>query len=782
MEKRTQSRESRKMRLGTAAMEERIVSLKEGLEEARVKAPERVKPLELDLDIAQKEKELFLWQHDTTGAWKGDRFGGDVRTQFEAMGGRGAEGGERTHLLLINMGELDRLNESGDHALGDKALEIAFARIQECIREHLQTTRPELADDEEALERSYDVYRTAGADFSVTLKDMSAEDATAIERSIVGPLDVSEEKADEEPTYLTSTRVSFEEAEKILEHVRPVDGDPEVDASMFVLMLKEKAMTLSDFERTRVRLERVIEKMSSSGTGLSAETVYEKYHKGALGPLFAEPGKPPLDYAEFVKAVTDLGAQEGSDEWRRKAFEVSRTSAIERFRSRNSQQRKFNERILEFALEDIESHAPEGVESADMGPESGTLRLMQEVAPEDVAAFEIKTAFLGETEGHEVLDRLEKEKDEADAVDGPDAEARRMQTLLAFEIENAKRDRLTGLAGRGVFFQRIERQLENGRPVSIMSVDMAFLKFFDKEGGQHTGDTAIQTAARILDYAARNIREKHGIGIEACRVGGDEFSFSVESADPKILKDVEDLIRDARSKAGPIPAHEGAFQTFQPEALQFNIGIQSVDSSKALKALLGREGIEAPADLTPVLETKWLADQMNHMADAKIGPMKAISRLTFLLSRGIEMQTVAEEDKPSRQLLLKTLMTYSEKAIFGDAGKRRIADWLPRLGSKSVRLGELIRSEIIPFVREQFKKKGTSDLRLSEEMEEALEYEIRLSLSEQRITELEDRLEEQTEQLGHAHETVQRLKKELVEERMERDAVSGLREQVKDAA
>src|SRR5947207_2594820 len=139
MENSMRIRESYKLRLGTAEMDERIRTTAGALETART-AGEPTEDLEVKLDVARKEKELFLWQQDTTGALKGDRFGADLRAQFELLGGRELADGERSHVLLINMGELDRLNESGDHALGDKALELTFVRIQEQIRTHLKKT------------------------------------------------------------------------------------------------------------------------------------------------------------------------------------------------------------------------------------------------------------------------------------------------------------------------------------------------------------------------------------------------------------------------------------------------------------------------------------------------------------------------------------------------------------------------------------------------------------------------------------------------------------------
>lgn len=792
MDERLRIRESHKLRLGTRELDEKILEAVKRLDETRaVGTPDEVEALELTVETARQERDLFVWQHDTTGALKGDRFGADVREQFESMGFERdekketagfREGGERTHLILVNMGELDRLNESGDHALGDKALVFAFARIQENVREHLLKMDPELSRDEAKLEGMYSIYRSGGADFSITLKNASPSVAAAIEAAIVStPLDVSEAKSGEEATYLTASRVSFAEAGEILKHLRPKDGDEDIDATLFVTALKEKASTLSDFERTRARLLRVVEKMKQGDEG--ARTIYTKYHQNALGPLFAKPGQPPLEYDAFVEAVTSMGAEQDTEDWRRAAFDISREDALQKLQSRNGQNRKLAKGVLELTLERLNAIAPEGsVASPEEFPESSTQRAPREFVKGDVEAFEQRAAFLGETTGERKMEELEEALGDAMVETGQNADLKIRRAKLALDIESSKRDRLTGLAGRGVFFQNLERRMEKGEPVSVVSVDMAFLKYFDKEGGKHTGDVAIKTAGRILDYVARTIRETHKVDIEACRVGGDEFSFSVETADPNILADIENQLRIARVEAGPIPAMEGSLQSYRPEQLQFNLGIQSAASPEAFKAQLEKMGVELPEGIEIPPESRRLADHLNHFADSQIGPPKAISRFTFLLTRALEQASAPEDSKAEKQLAFKTLMAYSEKAIFGDAGKKKMSQWIPRLIAKETTVGELIRSEIIPFVREQFKQKGTEDLHLSEEMEITLEYEIRLSLSEQRISELESRVEAQAAELGHEHETVVIIKNELKSLRQEREEVVNLRKGIKEAA
>ncbi|MDF1496841.1 MAG: hypothetical protein P1P90_02160, partial [Patescibacteria group bacterium] len=117
---------------------DKVVFLSTEMEKA--KDPEEKERLHLELEIAQKEYEFYRWERDTTGAKKGSRFGVDLKETLENIGIARNESGEleieqqealdRNHLVMVNMGELDRLNSSGDHKLGewvsDKEVEFRY--------------------------------------------------------------------------------------------------------------------------------------------------------------------------------------------------------------------------------------------------------------------------------------------------------------------------------------------------------------------------------------------------------------------------------------------------------------------------------------------------------------------------------------------------------------------------------------------------------------------------------------------------------------------------------
>ncbi len=349
------------------------------------------------------------------------------------------------------------------------------------------------------------------------------------------------------------------------------------------------------------------------------------------------------------------------------------------------------------------------------------------------------------------------------------------------EIERSKRDALTGLTGRGVYYQTLEKRIAEGQPVSVISIDMAFLKLFDKEGGKETGDIAIMTAGRILDFVAREAAAS-GIPVEAHRVGGDEFALSVGSADPKVLDALTRKIRVEQARVGKIPAFEGALQTYPPEALQFNIGIASAASPDDLRATFAKKGIQTPPEADPTSERRFMADTLNQLADKEIEGEKIIRRFAFLLTRSLELQRASDEERPAKQMALKTLMAYSEKSIFGEEGKRRMAQWIPRLLKRERTVAELIQKEILPFVTQQLEMKGKAAFEVSTDLQHGVETDIRLSLNELQIAELEEELEHLAKKLGAEHERVADLRKALVSAKAEKEEIAGLREQITKAA
>lgn len=415
--------ESLQMQVARQVFDERLEKADAAASEAEAKSapPDEVETLRLAADNVRREQELFYWEHDTTGAWKGDRFGNDLRTQFEAMGferrkdGTAGfrEGGEKTHVILVNMAELDRLNDSGDHALGDKALELAYARIQEVVSETLVKSDPTSAHEPRRLADYFELYRTAGNDFSLILKNVSESDAEDIRRRVSGmPLDVSGARAGEEPVTLTADRLSFNDIAKVMERLRkPEENGMDSEATLFITALREKVQTISDFNKIRTRLDRMIGKIKTPGESrLTPQTLYDKYLKKSLGTLFAEPGAEPLDFASFTKALEQRGAFDGEgSSWRRARHEAARSEAVKQFVSRNIELTENSRHILESAIAHLETTSGLQTSPEDFEAASGKRAGFAEMGADEeaaLAAFDQRTAFLGRTTGEERLAAL----------------------------------------------------------------------------------------------------------------------------------------------------------------------------------------------------------------------------------------------------------------------------------------------------------------------------------------------------------------------------------------
>lgn len=101
----------------------------------------------------------------------------------------------------------------------------------------------------------------------------------------------------------------------------------------------------------------------------------------------------------------------------------------------------------------------------------------------------------------------------------------------------SEQDYLTGLYNRRGFFNAISeicsKEDNQGRILSLFSVDMDRLKRINDNYGHDNGDIAIQ----ILSRAIMNIVENNGV---AARYGGDEFAF-VLTGDRKLASGVSDI-------------------------------------------------------------------------------------------------------------------------------------------------------------------------------------------------------------------------------------------------
>lgn len=723
-------------------------------------------------EIAEKRVDLFLREHDVTGAWKRDRFGRDIAADLQGRPWERNEEGkltvtaedEKSHVLLVNMGDLDRLNAAGDHSLGDTGLRMSANRIETVIREVLGA-RPEYKDDRR-LAGAYGMYRYSGNDFSVNLRGVEEDDAEEIRRRL------SQESVPvaegEEPVPLVASRVSRADGIELLNGLeeRPEDAGLATENVLISAML-EKAQALNDVGKTEERANRMADKILLAEAGTmspeDARKHYDQFLKKSLGAAFKPPNaKDPLDYDAFRALVL---AQRGSLEefrptrWTHTVAERSLDSALESLKTRRSVGRSIELNLARKVADEVLKR-----------PETFGTIIVGDAGPESTPEFTMPVP----TRGMEEIQRVK------DAADG--AEKRRAESKLAdatadlrqveHQIERAKRDSLTGLYQRGVFFETMEAGLGEKKPIAVISIDMAFLKYFDKEGGPACGNLAIEKAGEILDTVAREISTKDVL-VEAYRMGGDEFSFTVVGGGEDVLKRIKDAMKEKAEQAGRVPSQEGAKPTYRAESLLFNFGTRSASDSESFKKDLEAMGIPLKETGTP-MEQNELAGYMMRLADKEVEIQKGYNRMTMLIGRAAAAKASGDRGN------LDTLMDYSQKAIFGKAGADMIAAFAGRLAESSepdVEIGK-IRGEILTFLVGQIDGTNQKKAQYESSLDRRLEDAVRIRFFEQRVRELEDEIESLNVEISREREGKKHLERAVAAAEAEKQAVVELREKM----
>jgi diguanylate cyclase (GGDEF)-like protein len=101
--------------------------------------------------------------------------------------------------------------------------------------------------------------------------------------------------------------------------------------------------------------------------------------------------------------------------------------------------------------------------------------------------------------------------------------------FLRVTREKAQTDALTGLPNRRSFQWNLRREFERAerhqRPLSLLMIDLDFLKAINDEYGHPVGDTVIRTAAEKIVSASRYS------DYQASRYGGEEFAVILPETD-----------------------------------------------------------------------------------------------------------------------------------------------------------------------------------------------------------------------------------------------------------
>ncbi|MFA4953965.1 MAG: hypothetical protein WC641_01480 [Patescibacteria group bacterium] len=746
--------ETQKVRLMSEIFKSRSAEAQAALSaaEARGADKDELDKLKAEIEVAEKERELFFWERDVTGAAKADKFYVDLRQRVGELGLQRVESGEldipektaQDSLLIVNLSELDRLNDSGDHNLGDIGLEQTFAHISRTVVEHLRTQLKDASEEE--IMAHHEIYRISGNDFGVHLKEVSPALGQAIMRDLNSAPFKLEGYPDEDPVPLVAVGLDFENAARTLE-LLPTREEGDVGREL-VKVLREKAQTFSDYEKIRSRFGRVAEKIMHPSGRLEAREFYDKYLKKSLGVVFG--GNEALDFDGFRAKLQENGALEDDgdevkrENWKNRAFHLARDQAIALFKSRNAENLAAMSGILERAVSELESGSGLTFNEAEkFKPQLEQGEVGENLAVrEDLERFRQKTEFLGRTESEVLLEGLEKKLAETEDLEEDDPHRK----IAQLDAQIAKAQRSGALFGRGKLFMQLEKGLVEKEP-SVISIDMAFLKYFDKEGGTRTGEAAIGTAMRILDFAKREFKAKHPeIQAEAYRVGGDEFVLYVESDRDEHLKEIANLVDAARRKAGPIPAHPGALPTYQPEFLHFNLGIATAR--------------RAPGEASKDRDVHRESNDVLREADKQIEGPKALERFALLLQLGLRADKAPLEQKAALSMKFTTLSAYSEKAL-GRDGRRLLYAWLEEIKQGKSDLAEVLRTKAMPYVSEALKNKGKHEIMDEKVTDEILERVIEGEINEQRIAELEQGIEDFAARLGAEHGATRELQKQV---------------------
>lgn len=148
---------------------------------------------------------------------------------------------------------------------------------------------------------------------------------------------------------------------------------------------------------------------------------------------------------------------------------------------------------------------------------------------------------------------------------------------LGSQLEEARRqsetDALTGLGNRLLFERQLTRLAAlhalSGQPLSVVVIDLDFLKSLNDVHGHHVGDAALVTLANAMP------RVFIGESDVTCRLGGDEFGILLPGTTLALAQRLAERFRSQlavlswpyREQAGSLSASAGAAEWQPPELL-----------------------------------------------------------------------------------------------------------------------------------------------------------------------------------------------------------------------
>lgn len=734
---------------------------------------EDIEVAELEFKAAKLDVESYDFERDTTGAWKGESLGADLKNTFEELrnedGDLDQEKAKSLHVIQVNMGELDRLNKVYGHKTGNKALgdtcQLIYKKLEELIGPLVQKKTGKDATWED-VEAYFDVYRSSGNDFTVLLRNVDAETAQQIQRSLNGDLPV-ESVGQGEAAPLVATLSPLADAVTYFNENQESIGDSNPGRA-FVDVVKEQGQMLNDIEKNNRRIDRILKIDDFE----KAKNLYDNYLKKSLGRMFVtDPSAEAMDFESFREAL-----KQSKDEGLEKAI----SQAIGDFRSRQKEAHHLSTTLSKFVFEKkkeelLKSHGQELSEEevlSERKPKAGTLAEFEEVKDEKDFLLQLEP-----TTGEKEIKSKSNEVLRLEALVAGDPENKLVAARLKLarsEQHNVevKRNSATGLYERGMLFGEMKSRLAEGKPITVVAIDMAKLKYFDKEGGRRTGNAAILAAARMMDAAVREVDPS--LKAEAYRTGGDEFALTLRTDDQEIVRKVQNQIREMARKM-PIPAlDQGRTQKYRSEKLDFNFGTYSAHDMVSFRQELTDAQFHLQADESdPSAKVEESADYLFRIADRQVEIEKTIQRFMFLTRRYHLESTGKEKPKGNYE----TLENYSAKAI-GDEGPKMIRQWVNEFSVKSDKGEDLDWGALQRRVLEHVIEKMEKEAKEGEFIDRLLESTVRERFLKQRMEELESTIKTMRVDLEKVGEDKVELMKRISELEAEIKTVGQLRQQI----
>ncbi len=700
----------------------------------------------LRLEVARKKQELFLAEHDNAGAFQFKKFGRRIQEMFEPGpdGKPGIEADESGELkmaeslkdrrfMLVNMGELDRFNkEGGGHAAGDAALGETAAAVEKAVNEALLQEGGNLKSD-------YQIYRYDGNTFMVDIASLPLKEFGAL----VAKMQEAEPKVEgvKDAAPLTVRGLDFANVIELVNHVQaelPKEGkfEPGEDAAREIVEVMKRAGDW-DLETNKLftRAERVRSKIEA------AEALPEG--------------------TEEEKAAKDAARKEASDffeNYAKKSFQDSEFGTYEGFKAAVAEGR-YAGAAEEISVRTVEKRFAGGRKVDDAIKETIDARVRARNIAPDIQPFEgaeTPKAVAAMTDGERIMTAKREAMEAAEALaagasgaEGEMLALKAQSARLEYQIESARRDKGTGLLGRGVHYEHLEKALEEGKDVATLFVDMGFLKYFDQMGGSEVGDVALKTAASLMEEAVKLA----GVQGTVYRYGGDEFTIQVEGGDAAARK-VESALEELRELSAPIPAGAKSRDEYAPTRLAFNYGRSDRRMLEDLHGLAVRDGKYSPDELAdPARVSNAKAELMTQAADVGIEYNKAFSRFELLIG---ELRSPEYASSEKRRMQVESMITFSGKAIFAEAGGK---EKLMALAGSELE-GDALDEQIIDFVLEKVTEARAKESGKKEVLDALLAAQVKVAFLTDRLKDMEGIVDMQEHRIAKLQESLRKAEDE----------------------